>query len=148
MNILVIRNWSTPYSKCGLIELDGSFFCYSLEREEGVCIAAGGPYEVVLDQSFHFNETAPSWYVRAGREVPHIGGVEGRSGLEIHPANWATELKGCLAPGTDHYEDYPYPGTNIRAGAVMGSDMAFAQLMARIRAAKDAVQITFQENPI
>lgn len=149
MDLLVHRkqSWITPVSTCGLMDIDGVFFGYTLERETAVAIPLGGPYPVYLDQSFHFNQTLPSWYLKAGRQVPHIGGVEGRTGLEIHPANWATELKGCVAVGADHYEDYQYPGTNIRGGAIFGSDNRFLLLMTKLKAAKDPIQISFVEEP-
>ena len=147
MLLTVTRRWFSPVSTCGMLDVDGVFakeFGYTLEREKPVAIPLGGPYPIWLDQSFHFNETMPPWYLKLGRKVPHIGGVEGRSGLEMHPANFANQLKGCTAVGSEHQEDYLYPGSNLRGGAIFGSDVAFGLLMAKLLKA-DRIEISFQE---
>lgn len=34
-----------------------------------------------------------------GRPIPLLENVPGRDHIEIHPANYPSELKGCIAPG-------------------------------------------------
>lgn len=56
------------------------------------------------------------------RGIPQVLDVPGRTSIEIHPANWVTELLGCLAtgfslnsqPGGDYYVP---PGTSRTAFA-------------------------------
>lgn len=45
----------------------------------------------------HFDaKLRSSWPWYCG--IIEVTGVAGRSAIEIHPANWASELRGCIAP--------------------------------------------------
>jgi hypothetical protein len=59
-----------------------------------------GTYRVLLYESPHF-----------GREVPLID-VPGRDYIEIHFANWASQLKGCIAVGEELEEDTLFHSVN------------------------------------
>lgn len=51
------------------------------------CIPAG-TYPLILDFSPHFN-----------MKLWELTGVPGRSEVKVHPANFPTQLLGCIAPG-------------------------------------------------
>lgn len=61
----------------------------------------------------------PVWITRSSRfstakkEVftPQIMKVKGFSGIRIHPANYATQLEGCIAPGRSRVKDAVYSST-------------------------------------
>lgn len=75
-----------------------------------------GTYRVRLTVSPKFRRRA--WAAKYGGLVPLLEGVKGFDGVRIHPANRATELLGCIAPGT-----------NSVKGAVLQSTKAFYKLM-------------------
>lgn len=56
-----------------------------------------GTYKVILSVSPKFSNRA--WAKRHNGLIPEILGVKGFQGIRIHPANFATELLGCIAPG-------------------------------------------------
>lgn len=75
-----------------------------------------GRYKVVLSESPKFKNRA--WAKKYGGLVPEILNVKGFSGIRIHPANFATELLGCIAPGV-----------NSKKGQVTQSQNTFFKLM-------------------
>ncbi|HWY33628.1 MAG TPA: DUF5675 family protein [Nitrosopumilaceae archaeon] len=92
----------------GELWIDGVFFCYTLERpsvnttgaELPLCIPTG-TYEVTPRWSAHFKHAGV-----AGLEVLGINNVPGRTDIEVHPANWPTQLLGCVAVGDKQSQDY------------------------------------------
>lgn len=82
-----------------MVSRDGQFACVTLERSadgEHPCIEAG-IYPVVLD--FH-HPGDPNGY-----PCPELRDIPGRSEIQIHIANRASELLGCIAPGESVSED-------------------------------------------
>lgn len=97
-----------------LVSRDGTFTCRTLERSadgDHPCIPAG-TYEVVLD--FH-HPGDPKGY-----PCPELRGVPDRSEIQIHVANRADQLRGCIAPGER---------VSVDAQAVEQSKVAFDRLM-------------------
>lgn len=74
-----------------LLTETGAMVCYTLELPKtGLpCRIIEGIYRVAQYES-------PANKCR----VWLLSGVPGRSFIEIHPANYPSELKGCIAPGT------------------------------------------------
>lgn len=146
MDLQLTRKWITSVSKCGLLEIDGIFQCYTLENAQFAIPA--GTFPVIIDQSARFNEKLPLWYLKVNRQVPHIW-VPDRAGIECHPANWPSELDGCIAPGLNHYEDRPDINTKVLGGMIEGSDLAFFALMqkltAYLKSGKTDIQLTVLE---
>jgi len=56
-----------------------------------------GTYKVILSKSEKYKDR--DWAREFGGLVPEIVGVPGYSGVRIHPANWASEIEGCIALG-------------------------------------------------
>lgn len=75
-----------------------------------------GTYKIGFTVSPKFRYRA--WAKKYGGIVPEIQGVKGFDGVRIHPANRASELLGCIAPGT-----------NSVKGAVTQSQAAYYKLM-------------------
>lgn len=116
MEILVQRFNYSENSVIGRLALDGSHFCFTLERpwknnqHEVSCILPGR-YPVTIRYSPHWN--AP---------MPHVENVPGRSEIMLHPANWVSQLLGCIAPGETYGQD-----------CINESRAAFAPLFGRIK---------------
>lgn len=75
-----------------------------------------GTYKIGFTVSPKFKYRA--WAKKYGGIVPEIQNVKGYGGVRIHPANRASELLGCIAPGT-----------NSVKGAVTQSQAAYYKLM-------------------
>lgn len=121
MLIEVRREWMTDKSTTSRCYIDGLYHSFMLERPwlnnqpEISCIPEG-EYDIGLYDSPHF-----------GRVLPHVLDVPAREYILIHPANWPTELKGCLAPGMTRQPD-----------AVFNSKIAFEALFQKIKKAMDS----------
>lgn len=84
-------------------------YCYTLENA-GKSIPVG-EYAVTLYQS-------PSFH----RQVILLHDVPGRDFIEVHPANWYTQLRGCIAVGEDRAVD----------GSLIHSLRAFEALVEKV----------------
>lgn len=90
----IIRKASAEYGTFGQWLDDSSkFLCYTLERP------ATGDHPCILAGTYTFSQF----------NSPHNGDVwlrddkaanDGRSMIEIHPADLASQLLGCIAPGS------------------------------------------------
>lgn len=90
-----------------------------------------GRYQVKITKSNRLS-------LKRGYDVftPVLLNVPGFDGIRIHTANWASEILGCIAPGTT-------PEKN----AVMGSTLAYKALLREIEQAllKEEVWINIQK---
>lgn len=77
-----------------------------------------GRYKLILSVSPKFKNR--KWAKKYGGLVPEILNVKGYSGIRIHPANFATELLGCVAPGV-----------NSKKGQVTQSQVTYEKLMSK-----------------
>jgi hypothetical protein len=75
-----------------------------------------GRYRIRLTVSPKFKYRV--WGKKYGGIVPEVDGVKCYSGVRIHPANRATELLGCIAPGK-----------NTKKGMVTSSQQWYYTLM-------------------
>lgn len=82
----------------------------------GVTAIPRGTYKVILSVSPKFKNK--SWAAKYGGLVPEIVGVKGYSGVRIHPANYATELEGCVSVGENKVK-----------GGVINSVKCYLELM-------------------
>lgn len=86
------RKWKGPTALIGTLCVNGAFAAYCLEN---LALAIPvGTYRITLYDS-----------PKHGPNTPLLNGVPGRTLIEIHPANWAHELLGCLAPGKEMGDD-------------------------------------------
>lgn len=109
----------------GVLEVDGSFSCYSMENLSRAIPT--GKYGVELTFSPHF-----------GRVMPLLDGVVGRTDIRIHPANVPSQLEGCIAVDL-----------SCDVSACSDSRAAFDPLLARIKnaiAQGKAVTISVEES--
>lgn len=89
MIIEVHRLWSGPEnseyraSTTGTLSLDGEQVCYTLEPS--ALMIPPGTYALKLH-----------WSDRFGRITPHIVDVPGRTAIEFHGGNRATDSDGCV----------------------------------------------------
>lgn len=76
----------------GSLLVDGKYECAAMERTT-VAIPPG-KYSVEITFSPHF-----------GKPMPLLDGVPQRTDIRIHPANWPSQLEGCIAVGLSHDGD-------------------------------------------
>ena len=96
MKLELVRTKLTEHSLTGKLSIDGVFQCYFLERPyndpEHPPIPEGEYPVRMRDSAF--------WAQHGFKQVPGIFDVPGRTDIEIHPANRASELKGCVHAGS------------------------------------------------
>jgi hypothetical protein len=133
MNLTITRDVLSDVSTMGLLDIMGLFQCYSIELPltyqgqqnvpDKTCIP-NGTYQVEI-----------RWSPKHGFEVPWILNVPDRADIEIHPANDAPELLGCVAVGQTRSPNW-----------VGASQLAFGALMAKLKTAENGITITLQQN--
>lgn len=104
-----------------LAQDDNKEICHTLElpwkdNAHGVSCIPAGTYTCFRRHSDHFN-----------CEVFEIGGVPNRSDVLLHPANYTSELRGCVALGTS-FADLNGDGVQDLAS----SRVAFTAFMERM----------------
>ena len=106
----------------------GEPFCSTIELscrrgdEKGLLAVDPGRYKLIITES-----------PRLRRRTPRLVNVPKREGILIHPANWAEQLDGCIAPG--HYD----PKTPDFVGSSL---KYFDLLMSKLDAIKEPMFIT------
>lgn len=94
MQLTVMRFFQSQTCTIGIMYVDGVFQCFTLELpktfedKENVpdktCIPCGTfPVQMAFSEKHH-------------ARLPHVLNVPGRSAIEIHAANWPTDLLGCM----------------------------------------------------
>src|SRR5512146_2505714 len=135
MHIEIVRDTYTSISTTGQLFVDGQMECFSLERPEDdpehPCIPEGN-YEVLLVPPGPHLATIFAQY----KLFPEVQNVPGRSGIFIHPANWARQLEGCIAPGQPRAEN-----------AVYNSKANFERLMTLLKTHTDGIFLTVRKAP-
>lgn len=103
----------TDISTIGNFILDGDIFCKSLELScrkvnvDGKMAISPGRYELKINADITTAKEKKFKFT-----VIQVCGVPGRTNIEIHPANWASELEGCIAPGMRKDIDVVYDSRN------------------------------------
>lgn len=106
MNLLLERIQLDPDVTIGTLSVDGDWRCWTLEdavREvpgkpvadwkiKGQTAIPRGTYAVQITQSARF-----------GRPLPLLIGVDGFTGVRIHPGNTAIDTEGCILVGLDRF---------------------------------------------
>lgn len=102
MNLLLERFAYSPDGTFGKLYV-GDYVCYTCERpwvgnaKSKSCIPEGR-YDMKLRQSGVVTRSSGGEFV----EGWEICNVPGRSYIMLHPANWPSELEGCIAPGQEY----------------------------------------------
>jgi len=115
MKLTLDRKYKKQDYTIGHLYINGQYFCDTLEdKDRGLtqdmpieeieskkvygetCIPAG-LYEIKMTYSPKFHTR--TWAKLTSGRVPQIMNVPCWSGVRIHPANEASELLGCIAPG-------------------------------------------------
>jgi len=117
MKLILTRDTFTKFETLGVMEIAGTNNrLHTIERpwvagnepgedggEPGVSCVPYGTYELVL----HDTPAHPHTFALVNREldVTHWPVPGFRSAVLIHPANWARELRGCIALGLARVAD-------------------------------------------
>lgn len=129
MLLTVRRRWFSEQSTQGTLEIDGQFFCYTLEPRRDQ--AQGKPYCIPVGTY----GVRPLWSSHFQRVTPHLLDVPGFDLIEIHPGNFPHETEGCLLVGRTRHPD------------ILGqSRETFKDLMDKIRS-QEPLAITCTEEP-
>ena len=113
MELVLKRVDKAEDAMIGELYVDGAFECWTLERTDK--LIPTGTYRVELYDS-----------PKNGRVVPQLLNVVGRKNIQIHIANYARELEGCIAVGKKRFVDY-----------VSQSKVAFESLMSKLQGQTD-----------
>jgi hypothetical protein len=92
MTFLVQRISADGVSTQGCLYIDGTFECFTLEPAKPI---PAGTFALSIYWSPHFN-----------RLMPHIDGIPGFTGVEIHWGNVAANTEGCTLVGTMQGKDF------------------------------------------
>lgn len=104
MILRVDRLWQAPATEeykattTGMLSVEGVQKCFTLENTE--LIIPAGTYELKLQKSKRFD-----------RDTPWLQNVPGRSDIEIHGANHATDVIGCIGVAEKRINDYTIQDT-------------------------------------
>lgn len=92
MKIELQRGKKIKSSVQGLLKVDGSFECLTLERD--TVLIPVGTYRVSLTESASLH-----------RLLPLLHNVPGRTAIRIHSVNKVSELEGCVGVGQTRTSD-------------------------------------------
>lgn len=107
MKITLARDTFTSASTTGVLSVDGSIECFTLEdvdrhlethpdaKVPGATAIPRGTYTVIVD-----------WSPCFGMEMPHVLNVPGYDGIRIHPGNADADTEGCILVGRTRGRDY------------------------------------------
>ncbi len=133
MKLTVIRTDMLPNKTFGLLDIDGEFFCHTLEDADrnlesnptakvyGETAIPRGKYVVVIDFSHRFKQL-----------MPHVLGVPLFDGIRIHPGNTAADTHGCILVGVKRSPQ----GTGL-----VESKLAYNRLMKKLTDTKESITL-------
>lgn len=130
MELKLIRTHGLPYTP-GILEIDGQYFCQTLEDREREVKVYGetaiplGRYKITITMSPRFKKPLPLLH-----DVPKFTGVR------IHPGNSVEHTEGCILVGQDN---------NSKDAWLGNSRVTFDKLMVKLREAearKEPIWIT------
>jgi hypothetical protein len=109
---IVRLNKSNEESTVGELYLDDAFFCYTMEQPWNdnkpfkSCIPTG-IYNLEKFKSKKYGNTFALYNEALGVTVEEKGFLDltNRYAILLHPANWAYQLEGCIAPGRKLIKD-------------------------------------------
>lgn len=123
MYLRLDRSWCRAVCTIGLLTVDGTNECFTLEdavrtgeKVYGATAIPAGAYNVVITPSNRFK-----------RDLPLLENVPNFEGVRIHAGNTAADTEGCILVGSSKGPD-----------AVYESRKAFESLFNKIKAALDA----------
>ena len=136
MNLSLRRTSKTTEAVLGVLEVDGSFECYTLEDPDGAGDRINaGTYKVITDFSNRFQKI-----------MPHVIGSEAidNRGIRIHCGNTQADTEGCILLGQSE-------GVNEIEGSRLAFNAFFPKLeaaLARGEAVSLVVSDDIQSNPV
>ena len=137
MKLRVERMMCGATCTIGEVTVDGQFECFSLE--DCVREISGRPTaewklrgDTAIPRGLYGVSITPS--VRFKRDLPILEGVEGFSGVRIHPGNTHEDTEGCILVGKSHTDK-----------TVTESRAAFNALFSKIQQAlQDGDEVTIE----
>lgn len=142
--ITLIRKTFTNHSTTGILLVDDTFICYTLEdvaRPVGVKIPGdtaipAGDYTIAITESTRFKRPLPLICNREDFSVSD--GIKKWTGIRIHPGNDRDDTEGCILPGLKVLPDWV-------SGSVDAMEKLFPILEAKIKSKDTKFQIINQQ---
>jgi len=110
MNLLLVRDLLSADSTEGILYVDGTQECYTLELpvKDGLPGSAipPGNYPVILALSPKFSVINDPWVKQYADEIPHLQNIPGRSNILIHWGNDPSDTEGCILVGQSRGENF------------------------------------------
>ena len=110
--IMLQRTHLGPTSTLGRLSSPAGPFCYTLEphpdrpAHPGYPCIPPGTYALTVEATHNQRLWAPGEaYGFPERWLPHVWGVPGRTGIEMHAGNHAVDTEGCIIVGFTQQED-------------------------------------------
>jgi len=119
MKLQILRHWFSLKSCIGILTIEGfDDKFYTIEdvpRARGVKIYAEtaipeGEYNMKITLSNRYGIYLPQIYNQSDMSVKQDNVIF--TGIRMHKANWAKDLKGCIAPGMSKGIDAVWSSTN------------------------------------
>jgi len=126
MFLTVIRYSETAESTLDTLSIDGYFGCYLLEPPLGKRIP-GGIYTLGLLKLGRLHNKYKKDFPDIHQGMILIKNVPGRSGVELHIGNWATQTSACLLTGDRANNN------QLEPGQVLDSTKAYLRIYPPIR---------------
>jgi hypothetical protein len=120
MQLNLVRSPSDGISTLGTLSIDGTLYCYTLERP-AVQIPTG-TYPIELTNSLDLTCQCPDGSL--SHLLPLLDQVPGRTAIRIHGGNYPRDSEGCILVGLQQGQDM-----------IVQSQAALEGLMVKIRAA-------------
>lgn len=137
MDLALTRQIAIEDATIGVLTLDGSFECFTLEdltRDKKIAHVTAippGTYPVSLCESPRFSDSYEAKGL--GRIVPLLVSVKNYEGVRIHIGNTARHTDGCILVG--HWK----PGLGAR---IEHSTRAYKALLAKLLASPSKIRIS------
>jgi hypothetical protein len=136
MHMLLERIQTDPDVTIGVLHVNGDYRCWSLE--DPVREVPGKPVadwkikgQTAIPRGTYAVQITPS--PRFGKPLPLLIGVDGFTGVRIHPGNTAMDTEGCILVGMDRF-----------AKSIGRSRAAFDPLLSEIRQALTQGGVTLE----
>lgn len=130
----LVRHTFDPTWTMGTLLVDDVWECWTLEDADRLDLLGSAgtkvPGKTAIPAGTYAVAMTPS--PKFGRLMPQVLDVPGFTGIRIHPGNTAADTEGCILTGL----------TVPEAGKIAHSQLAFAKLSSKIRAARDGVSLT------
>jgi hypothetical protein len=125
MQLTLYRRWLLPRATEGVLHVNGTFECYTLE--DPVRIGPKVPGQTAIPYGRY--RVRVSWSPRFRQMMPELLDVPGFTGIRVHVGNRPEDSDGCILLGAQN--------SSVTDAWVSQSRVAYGRLLAKLMAAQD-----------